>query len=229
MSVSSSNPNFPSELDIKPSSTSLDGKFDHLSDDRFGARAQAQAIETYGIAGRVWEASYAILAYLDRAAAVQDVRDVLELDPAPFTDPTLRVGHSDRATCCREPLTILELGSGTGLVAARIGTYLQERRDAFVATDLPEVCSLLRKNLRDCATVEVHPLAWGSRHDAMSLADLVCRRLSPYAHQSCLSRSTSRPSSLRYCAPFFTSHQNPSLFRPKNHRRLSSHTRFVAS
>ena len=44
------NPNFPSGLDIRPSAY-IDRD---EPDDRFGENAQAQAIETYGIAGRVW-------------------------------------------------------------------------------------------------------------------------------------------------------------------------------
>lgn len=48
--ISDNNPNFPSGLDIKPSE--YIGR--NESDDRFGEKAQTQAIETYGIAGRVW-------------------------------------------------------------------------------------------------------------------------------------------------------------------------------
>ncbi|KZT67459.1 hypothetical protein DAEQUDRAFT_751715 [Daedalea quercina L-15889] len=164
------NPNFPSELDIKPSLNA----FARLSDDRFGATAQRRAIETYGIAGRVWEASYAMLAYLDRASSALDFRDDLELDPLPFTE-----AHRGQAPSS-DVLTILELGSGAGLVATRISSYLREGRDAMIITDLPEVCPLLQHNLRGSAVVEVHPLSWGSRQDALSIASSLA--LSPERH-----------------------------------------------
>ncbi|KAI9000444.1 hypothetical protein BD414DRAFT_471585 [Trametes punicea] len=64
-------PNFPSDLDIRPlASASSD------SDARFDAAAQEGAIKTYGIAGRIWEASHAMLAYLDPASP-------LDFDPHP--------------------------------------------------------------------------------------------------------------------------------------------------
>lgn len=43
-------PNFPAGLDIQ---ASVSHGRDEL-EDRFGEKAQTQAIETYGIAGRVW-------------------------------------------------------------------------------------------------------------------------------------------------------------------------------
>ncbi|TFY64250.1 hypothetical protein EVJ58_g2736 [Rhodofomes roseus] len=112
------------------------------------------------------EASYAMLAYLDRTSPTLDGHDVITLDPTPFTETITLSGSTSED----DPLTILELGSGTGLVAARIGAYLQHERDIMVATDLPDVCPLLQKNLQDCATVEVHPLSWGSHQDALSIA-----------------------------------------------------------
>ena len=66
---------------------------------------------------------------------------------------------------------MIELGSGTGLIAARLAPYLREGKDLFVATDLPEVCDLLRKNLEDQSTVlEVHPLTWANHLDALAIA-----------------------------------------------------------
>ncbi|KAH9944824.1 hypothetical protein B0H21DRAFT_439503 [Amylocystis lapponica] len=157
------NPNFPSDLDIKPSAAphsapSSVGVTDidvlASADDRFGAAAQENAIRTYGIAGRVWEASYAMLAYLDR-----NDDGSTEFDPPPFTagpDPSAR--------------TIVELGSGTGLVAARVAAHLRTGTDRILATDLPGVCPLLQANLARCASASVHALPWGSRAHAAQLA-----------------------------------------------------------
>ncbi|EMD33888.1 hypothetical protein CERSUDRAFT_159157 [Gelatoporia subvermispora B] len=160
------NPNFPSDLDIKPSSapevalSSNVGAPDLVSiDERFSTRAQEHTIREYGIAGRVWEASYAILVYLDRSAGSDDE---VEFDPPPFTSGP-RSGGSQ--------LTIVELGSGTGLVAARLAKYVVLRRDLIIATDLPDVCPLLEHNLcvSSSDTILVRPLAWGSQDHALQL------------------------------------------------------------
>jgi hypothetical protein len=44
------NPNFPANLDIKPSKNAAADS----ENDVFGAKAQQNDIQTYGIAGRVW-------------------------------------------------------------------------------------------------------------------------------------------------------------------------------
>ena len=90
-----------------------------------------------------------------------------EFDPPPFTaiiqNSRFGAPHDDRTV-------IIELGSGTGLIAARIAQYLREGCDLMVATDLPEVCGLLRKNLLNYSMVEVHPLSWGNHQDAPIIA-----------------------------------------------------------
>lgn len=40
------------------------------------------------------------------------------------------------------PRTVIELGSGTGMVAAAIASVLDRREDLVIATDLPEVCPI---------------------------------------------------------------------------------------
>ncbi|KAI9066270.1 hypothetical protein FKP32DRAFT_1589782 [Trametes sanguinea] len=135
-------PNFPSDLDIRPlASASSD------ADARFDSVAQEGAIRTYGIAGRIWEASHAMLAYLDPASP-------MEFDPPP---PTIASAGS------RPAITAIELGSGTGFVAAGVAGWLHPERDLLIATDLPEVCSLLETNLRGSPSIWVRPLAWGSQ------------------------------------------------------------------
>lgn len=106
-----------------------------------------------------------MLAYLDSLHSAVDP-DKFEFDPPPFTktlqDPDCAPGN--------DGLVILELGSGTGLVAARVAPYLREGRDIMVATDLPEVCELLKKNLLDHPAVEVHPLSWGNHQEGLDIA-----------------------------------------------------------
>ncbi|TFK93684.1 hypothetical protein K466DRAFT_478202 [Polyporus arcularius HHB13444] len=157
---SGGDPNFPADLDIRPLA-SLSSE----ADARFDSTAQEGAIRTYGIAGRIWEASHAMLAYLDPSS-----EPTLEFDPPPFTQTASRT----RATPTAEhPITALELGSGTGFVAARVAGWMRPDLDLVVATDLPEVCPLLEANLRSCPAVRVHPLAWGSQeHTSAILEDL---------------------------------------------------------
>lgn len=153
MSVIPLNHNFPFDLNIRPSTSSAT----RSEDTRFGEIAQASAISKFGIAGRVWEASYILLSYLD--CSNRDAPDQLEFDPPPFT-----------RMACADPLTIIELGSGTGLVASRIAEHLRVDRDLLLATDLPDVCGLLESNLQACPAIRVQPLTWGSMEDAVALA-----------------------------------------------------------
>ncbi|OSC96893.1 hypothetical protein PYCCODRAFT_1399711 [Trametes coccinea BRFM310] len=143
-------PNFPSDLDIHPlASASSD------ADARFDSVAQEGAIRTYGIAGRIWEASHAMLAYLEPESP-------MEFDPPP---PTIASAGSRRA------ITAIELGSGTGFVAAGIAEWLRPERDLLIATDLPEVCTLLKANLRESPAIWVRPLAWGSQEHIRELVE----------------------------------------------------------
>ncbi|KAI0663827.1 putative methyltransferase-domain-containing protein [Cubamyces menziesii] len=142
------NPNFPSGLDIHPLGSAVSD-----SDARFDSVAQEDAIKTYGIAGRIWEASHAMLAYLDPSSP-------LEFDPPP---PTF-------ASTARRPITAIELGSGTGFVAASVAEWLRPECDLLIATDLPDVCTLLEMNLRASPTVWVLPLAWGSEDHVRSIS-----------------------------------------------------------
>ncbi|OJA08718.1 hypothetical protein AZE42_07086 [Rhizopogon vesiculosus] len=77
----------------------------------------------------------------------------------------------------------LELGSGTGIVAAKIvQTAALSGRDRIIVTDLPEVCPLLERNLfvkpkgssagRQLydGVISVRPLPWGSYDHVMKIA-----------------------------------------------------------
>ncbi|KAI0636034.1 hypothetical protein C8Q77DRAFT_609694 [Trametes polyzona] len=145
-------PNFPAGLDIHPLASATSDV-----DARFDSAAQEGAIKTYGIAGRIWEASHAMLAYLDPSSP-------LEFDPPP---PTLALGDTPDA----RPVTAIELGSGTGFVAARLAEWLRPASDMLIATDLPDVCMLLEANLHACPAIRVRPLAWGSREHVTAIAE----------------------------------------------------------
>lgn len=98
-----------------------------------------------------------MLAYLDPSSL-----SAYEFDPEPFTGKLLLQNE-------RRPITAIELGSGTGFVAAHIAAWLRPDLDLLLATDLPEVCTLLEANLRSCPAVKVLPLAWGSRENACAV------------------------------------------------------------
>ena len=104
------------------------------------------------------EASHAMLAYLNPSS-----RTLFDFDPSPFT-PT-------------SPIAAVELGSGTGFVAACVAEWLHPQQDLLIATDLPEVCPLLESNLRSCPTIRVCPLPWGSKVDADALNAKYLRHL----------------------------------------------------
>ncbi|KIK37143.1 hypothetical protein CY34DRAFT_475367 [Suillus luteus UH-Slu-Lm8-n1] len=154
--------NFPEELAIHPllpRDTYLTCK--NKQQLAFGLEAQREGIETYGIAGRVWEAAYLMNSYIDHPST-------WEFDP-PLIDKHL-AGHKR---------VFLELGSGTGIVAAKIAQAVAlSGRDLVIATDLPEVCPLLEKNLfvtpqGDSANTQVtlvRPLSWGSYDHAINIA-----------------------------------------------------------
>ncbi|KAG2107258.1 putative methyltransferase-domain-containing protein, partial [Suillus discolor] len=127
---------------------------------KFDAEAQREGIETYGIAGRVWEAAYLVNSYIEHPST-------WEFDP-PLIDQHLS-GHKR---------VFLELGSGTGIVAAKIAQAAAlSGRDLVIATDLPEVCPLLEKNLfvmpkGDSANTQVtlvRPLSWGNYDHAINI------------------------------------------------------------
>jgi hypothetical protein len=89
----------------------------------------------------------------------------------------------DFGVCARRRV-FLELGSGTGIVGAKIAeTAALPGRDLVIITDLPEVCPLLERNLlvkpegssvgrylSDEAML-IRPLPWGSYDYAMKIAE----------------------------------------------------------
>ncbi|KAK7033268.1 tumor-related protein [Favolaschia claudopus] len=148
-----SNPNFPQNLDIKPllpSNGDLDGNFDFSH--------QQEAIRVFGIAGKVWKAAYALNTYIQPPADH-------EFDPPFFASP-------------RSPgtVTMIELGSGTGIVAATVSPMLREG-DVLFVTDLLEVCPLLEQNLQRFldGAVRVRPLSWGNSIHVSQIAEEISK------------------------------------------------------
>ncbi|KZT29727.1 hypothetical protein NEOLEDRAFT_1153644 [Neolentinus lepideus HHB14362 ss-1] len=151
------NPNFPENLDILPSRRPDGGEpgLDSVLD----ADSQKDAIEKYGIAGRVWEAAYLMLSYMEGSPKH-------EFDP-PF------LAQNNRQN------VVLELGSGTGILGVKLAQVLSPN-DLVILTDLPDVCPLLREtiekhNHRDApnptsAGLMVRALPWGSSNHASRIA-----------------------------------------------------------
>ncbi|KAJ7592899.1 putative methyltransferase-domain-containing protein [Mycena floridula] len=143
------NPNFPKDLDIKPSTSTGGLRYNPLNSHLI--EAQRQNIVQYGIAGRIWEAAYIMNIY---------VNPFDEL----FDTPFLHEG----------PSTMIELGSGAGMVASQIIQVLKPESDLLILTDLPEVCPLLEENLKpqmldNASMAYIAPLSWGNSAHARQI------------------------------------------------------------
>ncbi|KAF9234227.1 hypothetical protein BU15DRAFT_52886 [Melanogaster broomeanus] len=201
-------PNFPPSLSITPNETYHNFSFssqgsphdDH--DGAFGIQAQREAISKYGIAGRIWEAAHS---YEQATSAALAAGGPLEFDP-PFVD--------DSRGSREGSLVAIELGSGTGAVAAQVAQMMCHDPGAFIiATDLPDVCPLLEQNLdtRD-GSIFVRPLAWGSLGHAMSIAKEFKFALSQ--HSGCQSANASRRLTHIVCSDLAKQVYFPELFGP---------------
>ncbi|KZV70499.1 hypothetical protein PENSPDRAFT_724154 [Peniophora sp. CONT] len=164
-------PNFPRDLAISASSGD-GGPAASSTSSAFNAEAQTNAIQRYGIAGRVWEAAYILLRYFH------------DLDSA-IIEPPFHLPSG--------PITAIELGAGmgvTGFMLAETLISLGRRDDRVILTDLPEVCDLLRENLRLQASlrlsdVRVAPLAWGNLRHAEDVRDQVASDGRSITHVIC--------------------------------------------
>ncbi|OCF37977.1 hypothetical protein I317_03938 [Kwoniella heveanensis CBS 569] len=139
-----SDPNFPPNLNIKPLGSS------NVTDDQ-----QRDAIVTYGIAGRVWEATRPLLEYFSPSNK--------------FDPPCSLLSNGEKK--------VIELGSGQSVASLHLAKQLQ-RDDLVVLTDLPEVVPLCEQAIqRNDSTAQViaQPLAWGE--DAAHL-----RQFGPFTH-----------------------------------------------
>ncbi|KAF8896108.1 hypothetical protein BD779DRAFT_1433255, partial [Infundibulicybe gibba] len=146
---------FPEHLDIQPLAP-----FNIDSDPLvsiFGNTAQRKAIQKYGIAGRFGK-------FPHRLEAAHALHSYVRPAPASSFDPPFPTPGSNR-------ISVLELGSGLGMISSSIIRMLTPQ-DIFIATDLPEVCPLLRENLKQSsgAAHRVRPLAWGNEKHGLDIA-----------------------------------------------------------
>lgn len=122
------------------------------------------------------EAAYLFVKYLRPPGSL----DGIDFDPpCPLFDPARRAA---------EPLTVLELGSGVGVVGLTCAQALHENRrqglmqaqenpgieyDAVVLTDLENVVDLMKRNAHSAGVpgVQVKALPWGSQRHARQILD----------------------------------------------------------
>lgn len=145
---STADPNFPVNLDISPLlEPTAPRSFSSPESSASDPFKQQEAINRYGIAGRVWEASYALSDYI----ASDKVHD----PPCTLHAPG--------------PHRIIELGSGQSLASLRLADRLSPS-DTLILTDLPNVVPLCqqsidnwhkRRSTAPAPTVLAEPLAWG--------------------------------------------------------------------
>lgn len=175
-----SDPNFPDHLAIKPSNPGTragEGAAASWDQD------SAADIASYGIAGRIWEASHALRRYLEPRPPASC--DCLQFDP-----PAELASHAS------PPPIAVELGAGVGYVGINFALALDHeqrsriaapasaapaavtplRAPTIILTDLDNVCPLLERNLHlafpEPAThvdARVMPLSWGSEADARAV------------------------------------------------------------
>ncbi|WVO23085.1 uncharacterized protein IAS62_004430 [Cryptococcus decagattii] len=133
-------PNFPPNLDIKPLLLSPEHPQGQVQSEN-----QANAIATYGIAGRVWEATKPLLDYFTPSQAYEP--------PCSFFASS-------------GPHRVVELGSGQSVASLHLAAHL-DPQDTIVLTDLPAVIPLCEKCIDSWRPPKIHakvvarPLAWG--------------------------------------------------------------------
>lgn len=199
----SGDPNFPPGLRIQPSSSQRrpqvqshceaadqDQRHSALQDDQQAGNLTGRAswdqdttedIESFGIAGRIWEAAYLLARYLRPAI---ELPDELEFDPP----CSLFEATSSQQ---KQPLTIVELGSGAGYGSLHLAHQLLQHarstessspKTRLVLTDLENVVPLMQRNVAlagyQQATqhleVSVRSLAWGNDAHATALISELC-------------------------------------------------------
>ncbi|CUA68613.1 hypothetical protein RSOLAG22IIIB_07988 [Rhizoctonia solani] len=168
-------PNFPADLAIQPSHPG--GTQNSRAKLHFDQRS---GIETYGIAGRIWEAAYALATYAILPTQGDKPDSSNDGDDFDFDfDPPCSLFRADTN------LTVVEVGSGTGYAGMHLAQQISlfrhrgvrpDASDAVILTDLSNVVPLLNKGLEEhaesCGSVDVQAqaLAWGDVDHAAALA-----------------------------------------------------------
>lgn len=159
-------PNFPPNLAIKPL------HLDSSSGDQIDAWKQDEAIQRYGIAGRVWHV-LPISADMTSVTSHEKLmtREATELlvqylsptsQSSAIFDPPCPIFTNDKY----EPKCIIELGSGQSVASLHLASLLQPA-DSVVLTDLDDVMPLCNQSVASkrasvVAQIKTAPLAWGS-------------------------------------------------------------------
>lgn len=185
----SGDPNFPSGLRIQPSSLQRTVQSSQRGQQKTNITAAssdsninegtweqdtAEDIDSYGIAGRIWEAAYLLARYFRPA---NQVPGDLEFDPPCSLFDRNSLDH---------PLTIVELGSGVGYGSLHLARQLVQHAESnstkspqtrLILTDLENVVPLMERNVAragyqqpsETIDVRVRSLAWGNAEHASSL------------------------------------------------------------
>ncbi|SJX62767.1 uncharacterized protein SRS1_11031 [Sporisorium reilianum f. sp. reilianum] len=187
----SGDPNFPQGLRIQPSSSQRRSTETADHDKRQGAPSDvtrtasweqdtSEDIESFGIAGRIWEAAYLLARYLRPAA---ERPNELEFDPP--------CSLFEATSSQQQPLTIVELGSGAGYGSLHLARQLLQHAQStgkppakvrLVLTDLENVVPLMERNVDRAGyrqatptlQVSVRSLAWGNDAHAAALISELC-------------------------------------------------------
>ncbi|KAG8792478.1 hypothetical protein FRC12_005978 [Ceratobasidium sp. 428] len=184
-------PNFPPNLSIQPSASAIHASENGLIFD------QESDIKRYGIAGRVWEAAYALAAYTIPPTSVIDQQtDAEQLSGLNF-DPQCSLFYETQA----RPITVVEVGSGTGYAGIHIAHQLDilRRRKRtcsapinVILTDLENVVPLLQQGIREHEDVmssgvrlEARALEWGNLEHLLALAEYLNDLGTPVTHILC--------------------------------------------
>ncbi|KAG0363180.1 putative methyltransferase-domain-containing protein [Gamsiella multidivaricata] len=152
--------NHPKDLNIYDSAGPPAGILpskDMENDDDSTMLSIVQDIPTFGIAGRIWDSSYALDIFLRRPS---DQYTFMPSCPIPrdyFLNP-LKARGSAASNCNTvidslkqpplDPIKIIELGAGTGYVGIALAKRLNPSC-TLILTDLEEVIPLLEKNVHD--------------------------------------------------------------------------------
>ncbi|UZJ53540.1 hypothetical protein CBS101457_002860 [Exobasidium rhododendri] len=194
-------PNFPEGgLAITPSFVKY-AVYDKDGDHGWQQDTQ-EDIESFGIAGRVWEAAYVLTKYLSFPGTVNG--------GSSFDPPCSLFDTTDYG---RQQHNVLELGAGVGVAGIHLALEVGKRAKAalergetvdsstrLILTDLENVLPLLSRNVKRAkldddtkstsqyVNVDVRELAWGSRANVDSIENEL--RLSPSPSSSSSSSTT---------------------------------------
>ncbi|KAF8525945.1 putative methyltransferase-domain-containing protein [Hysterangium stoloniferum] len=125
--------------------------------------SQTSDIKAFGIAGRIWEATYIMTLYLRSP-------HYMDFDPPCSISTNYHRG------------AIVELGAGTGYIGLSIASILSSNGlfkspKTLALTDLSDVCHLLERNCRKKISTEasyvnlvIQPLEWGNMGHGQQMA-----------------------------------------------------------